>query len=81
MALNVGTSTLRRRHRRRRELEARLPDPPFLRAHRRAIVNLDQVELLEPTETGGYLACIRGGPKVAVSRAVSRGLRRRFGLR
>lgn len=63
------------------ELEARLPDPPFLRAHRRAIVNLDQVELLEPTETGGYLACIRGGPKVAVSRAVSRGLRRRFGLR
>ena len=63
------------------DLEGRLPCPPFLRSHRRALINLDAVALLEPTDAGGYLACIRGGPKVAVSRAVSRDLRRRFGLR
>jgi two-component system, LytTR family, response regulator len=63
------------------ELEVRLPAPPFLRTHRRALVNLDAVELLEPQDSGGYLACIRGGPKVAVSRAVSRDLRRRLDVR
>ena len=63
------------------ELEDRLPAPPFLRTHRRALVNLDAVELLEPQDSGGYLACLRGGPKVAVSRAVSRDLRRRLDVR
>jgi two-component system LytT family response regulator len=63
------------------ELEDRLPSPPFLRTHRRALVNLDAVELLEPQDSGGYLACLRGGPKVAVSRAVSRELRRRLDVR
>lgn len=63
------------------ELEARLPPATFLRTHRRAIVNLDAVDLLEPQTSGGYLACVRGGPKVAVSRAVSRQLRRSLGLR
>lgn len=63
------------------ELEARLPRAGFLRTHRRAIVNLDAVDLLEPQASGGYLACVRGGPKVAVSRAVSRQLRRSLGLR
>ncbi len=63
------------------ELEDQLPTEAFLRTHRRAIVNLDAVDLLEPQSSGGYLACVRGGPKVAVSRAVSRHLRRVLGLR
>ena len=63
------------------ELEDRLPQPPFLRTHRRALVNLDAVDLLEPQGSGGYLACVRGGPKVAVSRAVARELRRRLDVR
>lgn len=63
------------------ELEGRLPSEGFVRSHRRAIVNLDAVDLLEPLDSGGYLACVRGGPKVAVSRAVSRQLRRALGLR
>jgi two-component system, LytTR family, response regulator len=63
------------------ELEQRLPDPPFVRTHRRALVNLDAVEELEDIDTGGYLARLQGGRRVAVSRAVARELRRRLGLR
>lgn len=63
------------------DLERRLPDPPFVRTHRRALVNLDRVEELEDVDTGGYLARLPGGRKIAVSRAVARELRRRMGLR
>ena len=63
------------------QLEARLPDPPFVRTHRRALVNLDLVVELEDQASGGYLARLRSGRKVAVSRAVARVLRRRLGLR
>jgi two-component system LytT family response regulator len=63
------------------QLEARLPDPPFVRTHRRALVNLDLVDELEDQQSGGYLARLRTGRKVAVSRAVARALRRRLGLR
>lgn len=63
------------------QLEARLPDPPFVRTHRRALVNLDQVAELEDQDTGGYMARLRNGRRVAVSRAVARALRRRLGLR
>jgi two-component system LytT family response regulator len=61
------------------ELEARLPDPPFVRVHRRALLNLEQVELLEDLDTGGYLARLKGGQTVAVSRQSARELRRRLG--
>ncbi len=64
------------------ELEAQLPDPPFVRAHRRTLLNLDAVELLEPLDSGGYFAHLRGGAgRVEVSRKVARELRRRLGLR
>lgn len=62
------------------ELERRLPSPPFLRAHRRVLLNLDEVELLEPVDSGGYLAHLRGGLRVAVSRQRARELRRRLQL-
>jgi DNA-binding LytR/AlgR family response regulator len=63
------------------ELERRLGGEPFVRVHRRAIVNLDAVELLEPLETGGFVARMASGARVEVSRAAARQLRKRLGLR
>jgi len=63
-----------------RALEERLPQPPFLRVHRRALVNLDHVSLLEPTDAGGYIAHLDAGPPIQVSRQVARGLRRDLGV-
>jgi two-component system LytT family response regulator len=62
------------------ELEGRLPAGRFERVHRRALVNLDHVERLEPLPTGGFVARIRGGQAVEVSRQSARALKRRFGL-
>jgi len=63
------------------ELESRLPQHLFTRVHRRALVNLEHVARLEPTETGGFIARTTGGHSVEVSRQASRDLRRRLGLR
>jgi two-component system, LytTR family, response regulator len=62
------------------ELAAKLPSETFERVHRRAIVNLDHVAVLEPTEAGGYIARLSGGAAVEVSRQAARRLRRRLGL-
>lgn len=61
------------------DLEERLPVDRFLRVHRRALVNLWAVSLLEPLETGGYTAVLPGEQRVVVSRAAGRELRRRLG--
>lgn len=37
------------------DLEARLPDPPFFRAHRSAIVNMQKVKEIAPTARASYL--------------------------
>ena len=63
------------------ELHDRLPRDTFERVHRRALVNLAAVVRLEPTDTGGYLARMRSGHAVEVSRQAARALRRRLGLR
>jgi two-component system, LytTR family, response regulator len=63
------------------ELESRLPGERFARVHRRALVNLEHVVRLEPTEVGGYTARTTGGHAVEVSRQAARELRRRLGLR
>jgi two-component system LytT family response regulator len=63
------------------ELESRLPAHLFTRVHRRALVNLEHVVRLEPTETGGFIARTSGGDSVEISRQASRDLRRRLGLR
>lgn len=60
-------------------LEARLPER-FMRVSRQAILNLDKVALLEPTESGGYLAKTTGGAVVQVSRQAARDLRRALGI-
>lgn len=63
------------------ELESRLPGDRFARVHRRALVNLEHVLRLEPTEVGGYTARTTGGHAVEVSRQAARALRKRLGLR
>ncbi len=63
------------------QLVERLPAERFERVHRRAVVNLAHVVRLEPLETGGYLARMRQGSTVEVSRQSARDLRKRLGLR
>jgi two-component system LytT family response regulator len=63
------------------ELEARLPPGRFERVHRRALVNFAEVVRLEPVETGGFVARMRDGAGVEVSRQAARDLRRRLGMK
>jgi two-component system LytT family response regulator len=63
------------------DLESKLPSQSFVRVHRRAILNLDHVERLEATPSGGYLAHVGGGSRVDISRQAARQLRRRLGIR
>ncbi|HEY8376363.1 MAG TPA: LytTR family DNA-binding domain-containing protein [Nannocystis sp.] len=62
------------------DLEDRLPPGLFERVHRRALVNLEKIERLDPLETGGYDARMPGGDTVPISRQAARRLRRRLGL-
>ncbi|WP_434422499.1 LytR/AlgR family response regulator transcription factor [Nannocystis pusilla] len=62
------------------DLEDRLSAAAFERVHRRALVNLEKIERLEPLETGGYNARMPGGDVVPISRQAARRLRRRLGL-
>jgi len=62
------------------ELEAKLPPGVFERVHRRALLNLDHTERLEPVPSGGYTAKVTGGHGVDVSRQAARKLRRWLGL-
>ena len=61
-------------------LESRLPKGAFLRVHRRALLNLDHVALLEPTASGGYVAKTDRGHEIEVSRQAARELRRALGI-
>lgn len=62
------------------ELLGRLPEDDFARVHRRAVVNLREIDVLRPTATGGFVAAMRGGDDVGVSRQSARRLRRWLGI-
>jgi two-component system, LytTR family, response regulator len=62
------------------DLGQRLPEPQFDRVHRRALVNLREVTMLLPQDTGGFVAVMRSGAHVLVSRQSARRLRRWLGL-
>ena len=62
------------------ELERRLPAARFRRLHRQVLVDLERVERLEPTASGGYVAHLAGGFEVPVSRQEARRLRREWEL-
>jgi two-component system, LytTR family, response regulator len=53
---------------------------PFVRVHRRALLNLELTERLEPNASGGYVARVVSGQKVEVSRQAARRLRKWLGL-
>lgn len=56
------------------ELESRLPNPPFVRASRGAIVNIERVDRL--TQTGdGWVAVLEGETQVKISRRRTRVIR------
>lgn len=59
-------------------LMKRLPQPPFLRVHRSAIVNLARVERFVPASGGGGRLVLRDGSRVPVSRRRQATLRRRL---
>lgn len=63
------------------DLESKLPAGRFERVHRRALLNIEFVDRLEPLETGGYVAHTKWGEEVPVSRQAARELRKRLGLR
>lgn len=52
-----------------RGMEERLPPDAFLRIHRSTIVNLDRVKELQPWFHGEYVAILRDGTRLTVSRA------------
>jgi two-component system LytT family response regulator len=62
------------------DLAQRLPEPKFDRVSRRALVNLAEIAMLVPQDTGGYVAVMNGGAQVPVSRQSARRLRRWLGL-
>jgi two-component system, LytTR family, response regulator len=57
-------------------LEARLPNPPFLRVHRSHIVNFDHVERMRLLDSGRIEVQMKDGATVPVSRLRSQELRR-----
>jgi two-component system LytT family response regulator len=57
-------------------LESVLDGTRFIRVHRRAIVNLDKVSLVEPIHKGGATARLQCGYTVAISRRFVGALRR-----
>ena len=59
-----------------RDLELRLPDPPFLRVHRSHIVNLDHVDRMVRLDDTRLQVRMKNGTTLPVSRARSREIRR-----
>ncbi|HEY7638186.1 MAG TPA: LytTR family DNA-binding domain-containing protein [Steroidobacteraceae bacterium] len=60
-----------------RDLEAWLPNPPFLRVHRSHIVNLDHVDRMFGLDGARFEILMKNGAVVPASRARSQEIRRR----
>ncbi len=58
--------------------EEHLPPSLFIRVHRSFIVNVEQITRLEPYSKDNYVAILRNGEKIPVSRAGYRILRERL---
>lgn len=50
-------------------LEERLPSETFLRIHRSTIVNVDEIQEIEPLFHGEYSVTLKGGPRLTLSRS------------
>lgn len=60
-------------------LEARLNPEKFVRVHRSAIVNLEQIRELQPTFHGDFRILLRNGTRLTLSRTYRKELQRRLG--
>ena len=61
-------------------LERRLDPKHFLRVHRGTLVNVDAVREMVPDDGGEYVAVLRTGRRLPVSRRCRQKLEARFGL-
>ena len=59
------------------DLEARLPDG-FARVHRSHVIALDAIEQITSDGSGGYVASLRGGREVRISRTYAPAIRDRI---
>ncbi len=62
-----------------RELEARLPAPPFRRIHRKTIVNTDHIRKISPLTSKRWTLKMSNGMEVAVSKRLTSALRGEIG--
>jgi two-component system LytT family response regulator len=58
--------------------EEHLPPDLFIRVHRSFIVNVEQITRLEPYSKDNYVAVLRSGEKIPVSRAGYKMLREKL---
>jgi DNA-binding LytR/AlgR family response regulator len=58
-----------------RELEGRLPAPPFARVHRKTIVNTDHIRRISPLSSKRWLLKMSNGFEAVVSRRMKARLR------
>lgn len=60
-------------------LESELDARQFMRIHRKAIVNVDRVQELQPSFNGEYVVVLRGGTRLTLSRGYRDALQNRLG--
>jgi len=62
-----------------RELEARLPAPPFLRIHRKTIINTDHVQKISPVSSKRWTLRMSNGADMVVSKRLTGMVRGKIG--
>lgn len=58
-----------------KELESRLPSPPFRRIHRAVLINTDHIRSIAPLSSRRYLLKLTGGLEAVVSRRMAGAIR------
>ncbi len=58
-----------------KELEERLPSPPFRRVHRKTIINADHIRKISPLSSKRWLLTMSNGTEVVVSKRMTSALR------
>ncbi|MCP5109435.1 MAG: response regulator transcription factor [bacterium] len=59
-----------------KELEQRLPSPPFRRVHRKTIINSDHIRRISPLSSKRWLLTMSNGMEVVVSKRMTGALRK-----
>lgn len=59
-----------------KQLEAILPQPPFRRVHRSAIINADHIRTVSPLSSRRWLLTMAGGTQITVSKRLTGAIRK-----